>query len=280
VRVLTYNIHGWRALDGAFNLDTLAEVIAQARADLVGLNEALHPHQTSDGTSLSLLAKRLGMSYAFAPALASGASPSSVPYGNALLSRWKVLAYAVHTLPSPGEAELRCLLEARIALPTGLNLGVYVIHLDNRSEQVRLTQWAAASTWLARDRARPHLLMGDFNTLSASDYGDPASLAALAAHNLSMGWLPPEFAVSERVRKAGYADASVLAGGRPAPTWPAGNPERRIDYIFLPHAWSGALQGCNRFDSAAALRASDHLPVLAEFDPGAALELPAGGREA
>ena len=280
MRVLTYNIHGWRAPDGASNVDALAEVIAEARADLVGLNEVFHPLSAPDGSALHLLAERLGMSYAFAPALSSDASSNGIPYGNALLSRWQILAYAVHILSSTAGAERRCLLEARVAVPTGLTLGVYVIHLDHRSEQVRLAQWAAASAWLARDRARPHLLIGDFNALSTSDYVDPASGAALAARNLSNGWDPPEFAVTEHVLKAGYVDACILAGGRPAPTWPAGDPERRIDYIFLPDAWSGALRACKRCDPEAAFRASDHLPVLAELDPGVALERPAVGRQA
>jgi len=278
VRALTYNIHGWHAPDGALNIDALAEVIAEAQADLVGLNEVFHPLPVPGGTALHLLAERFGMSCAFAAALSSDISSSGVPYGNALLSRWRILAYAVHYLPSAAGAERRCLLEARVAVPGAHTLSVYVIHLDQRSEQVRLTQWAAANAWLARDRARPHLLMGDFNALSVSDYGDPASLAALAAHNLSRGWQPPEFAVCERVLKAGYVDACVLAGGCPAPTWPAGDPERRIDYIFLPDAWSGALQSCKRYDSAAALGASDHLPVLAELDSSVGAQRPAGGR--
>ncbi len=267
MKVLTYNIHGWLTPDGAANLDLVAEVIAASGADLVGLNEVFHPWPAGDGPTLAALAQRLGMVYAFGPTLVEGQSPRNAPYGNALLSRWPILAYAAHRLPPTPGHELRGLLETRVLLPAGRSLTIYGIHLDHRSEAVRLTQWAAAQTWLGRERGRPHLVMGDFNALALSDYPTPDAQAAVARHNADQGWVPPAFDLVPRALKAGYADAFVQAGGQPrgGATWPNPQPERRIDYILLPQFWTGALVSCRRFEHPLAGQASDHLPVLAEF---------------
>jgi endonuclease/exonuclease/phosphatase family metal-dependent hydrolase len=267
MKVLTYNIHGWRTPDGATNLGRVAEVIAASQADLVGLNEVFHPWPASEDDALMTLAARLGMGYAFGPTLAETQSPRNVPYGNALLSRWPILAYAAHRLPLTSGHEPRGLLEVRVMLPAGRPFTIYVIHLDHRSEAVRLTQWAAAQTWLSRERGRLHLVMGDFNALASSDYPTLETQAAVAHHNESREWVSPAFDLISQVLKAGYVDAFAYAGGQPGDgaTWPNPQPERRIDYVLLPSAWAGDLASCRRFEHPLAGQTSDHLPVLAEL---------------
>lgn len=267
MKVLAYNIHGWCTPQGLPNLDLLAQVIADSGADLVGLNEVFHPMPTGEGggPALAVLAGRLGMSFAFGAALDREESPNGFPYGNAALSRWPLLAHAAHHLPEAPGHERRGLLEARVLLPDGRPFSVYVTHLDHRSEEVRVAQWNGAGAWLIRDRSRPHLLIGDFNALAPADYAAPAALAALAAYNAGQGWQPPDFDLAAQVLKAGYADAFAQRGDGGAPTWPAVQPERRIDYIFLPEKWASALVSCRRWESPAAARASDHLPLLAEI---------------
>jgi endonuclease/exonuclease/phosphatase family metal-dependent hydrolase len=140
-----------------------------------------------------------------------------------------------------------------------------VTHLDHRSEQVRLEQWAAAHTWLLRDRARPHLLVGDFNALAASDYRAEGALDRLAAYQQERGWPTPAFDLHASVVKAGYVDAYEQAGRGPGATLPAAEPERRIDYIFLSQPCAPALVACEPLDTSATRAASDHLPVFAEL---------------
>src|SRR5512136_1451110 len=102
MKILTYNIHGWRGPEPecAFNLDMLTQVISDAGADVVGLNEVFHPFSAEGDPALTQLAARLGMLYAFGPALSAEESPRGIPYGNALLSRWPILAHAAHHLPA------------------------------------------------------------------------------------------------------------------------------------------------------------------------------------
>jgi endonuclease/exonuclease/phosphatase family metal-dependent hydrolase len=267
MKMLTYNIHGWRGADPGreLSLDLLTRVISDAGADVVGLNEVVHPYPVGGVPALSQLAAQLGMFWAFGPALSAEESPHGFPYGNALLSRWPVLAHAAHRLPAGTGEERRGLLEARILLPGDRSFTVYVTHLDHRSEALRLAQWTAATAWLGRERGRPHLLMGDFNALAASDYGDAAAVERLQAQRAADGWPPPAFDLIDRVLKTGYLDAYAHAGMGAAATFPAHAPLIRIDYLFVPEVWSGALVRCQRWDHPLAAAASDHLPVLADF---------------
>lgn len=266
MKVLTYNIHGWRAPgNSALNLDPVSAVIRDSGADLVGLNEVFHPHPTPDGPALALLAERLGMCFAFAPAMTATESPTGVPYGNAFLSRWPILAYAGHRLASGSESERRGLLEARVALPDGRLLTFYVTHLDHRSEPVRLIQWAAAHTWLLRERGRLHLLVGDFNAIARSDYAAAGAAAALEERCVALGWRPPAFDLIGQVLKAGYVDAFATVGSGVSATFPVHAPEIRIDYIFVPPAQAEALVRCQRWEHPLVVAASDHMPMLAEL---------------
>jgi len=265
MRVLTYNIHGWQAPDGTFNPERLAEVIEASGADLVGLNEVFHPYPTDAGPALDWLADRLGMVYAFGVTVANTPLPNNLLYGNAVLSRWPILAYAAHNLSPAATYGRRGLLEARILLPAGRTFTLYVTHLDHRSEDVRVAQWASARPWLARDRTRLHLLIGDFNALAATDYSAPGAFEKLVTYNHAHEWGEPSFDLIAQVLKAGYVDAFATVGEGIAPTWPAQQPERRIDYIFVPETQAGTLANCQRCDLLPAQSASDHLPVLAEI---------------
>jgi endonuclease/exonuclease/phosphatase family metal-dependent hydrolase len=267
MRILTYNIHGWRGPDpnGAFNLDMLTQVISDAEADVVGLNEVFHPYPAEGGPALTQLAARLGTKYAFGPALSAEESPRGISYGNALLSRWPSLAHAAYHLPAGTSGERRGLFETRLAAPDGSSFTVYVTHLDHRAEPVRLAQWAAANAWLGRERGRRHVLVGDFNALPISDYPNAAAMDSLRAQRDADGWPPPAFDLTDRVLKTGYVDAFARAGEGPGATFPSDAPHIRIDYVFLPEVSAGALVSCRRWEHPLAPAASDHLPVLAEF---------------
>lgn len=265
MRALSYNVHGWRSLDGAPNVTQVASVIADSGADIVGLNEVFHPWPISGDSALSLLAGRLGMSCAFGPTQVSGVSHGQPLYGNAVLSRWPILAYAAHHLAPITACGQRGLLEARVLPPFGRPVTLYVTHLDHRSEDVRLVQWSSASAWLSRDRDRAHLLLGDFNALAATDYADQAAIDRLAAYQQAKGWPVPAFDLISRILSAGYADACAGSGGVCGATYPTGSPERRIDYVFLPRSHADAIRGCSRVESAEALLASDHLPVCVDL---------------
>ena len=91
VHLMTYNIHRWAGRDQQIDLDRLAAVIQAVDADIVGLNEVLHPTTAGQSSTAPLvqLAERLGMHYAFGPSGWIDYGPSwHGPVGNALLSRY------------------------------------------------------------------------------------------------------------------------------------------------------------------------------------------------
>lgn len=285
MRILTYNIHGWLTQDGQPNAEAVGNVIAATGADIVGLNEVFFPRPLPGigQPALAALAERLGMNYVFGPCLrwpAQDQMPEEA-YGNALLSRWPIVASAAHHLTPKDEdqqallatKEQRGLLEARIQLPvtTGeeQSLTIYVTHLDHTDESARLLQLRVARQWLVRDRNRPHLVMGDFNAISLWDYAErPTDLAQLFAHEkggtLTVGETGPQ--VIAQMEKHGYSDLMRLCGIPGQQSYiPATDTNLRIDYIFASSPIVSMVSSCQIWVEQAGQEASDHRPVLAEL---------------
>lgn len=285
MRILTYNIHGWRTQDGQPNLDGIAAVLAASGADLIGLNEVFYPRVVAsqvDATSapaLEALAARLGMHFVFGPCLrwpVQNDMPAEA-YGNALLSRWPIVASAAHHLTPKTEdnagllatKEPRGLLEGRILRPDGSTLTVYVTHLDHTDETARLIQLRVARQWLQRDRNRPHIVMGDFNAISPWDFAERAdAYAILASHgtgqNLTNGEQGPQ--VIAQMEKNGYVDLYRQFGQPGAQSFiPATDTPIRIDYIFASQTLAPQVQDCQIWPEAPGAEASDHRPVWADL---------------
>jgi endonuclease/exonuclease/phosphatase family metal-dependent hydrolase len=268
VRVLTYNIHGWSDAHGQIDVARLARVIQASQADIVGLNEVFHPLTPPSETrpALDLLAEALGMEAAFGVALMPQfAFAPLASYGNALLTRYPLLAHAGHHLTPVDGHEQRGLLEARVLLPDGRTpFSLYVTHLDHLSEAARVRQLTAVLQWTVRDRDRPHLLMGDFNALAPGDFAaSPATLDALRASADFKRLAEQGMEVVPRLLRRGYVDAQA---GEADPTFPADHPAVRIDYIWLSASLAPALRWCRPWITDETALASDHLPVLAEID--------------
>lgn len=275
MRILTYNIHGWRTADGAPNLDQVAQVIAAQQPDVVGLNEVYFPRrdETAGEAALTSLALRLDMHYLFGPCMrwpAQDDMPGDA-YGNALLSRYPILAGAAHHLTPVPDKEQRGLLEARLALPDGRPFTVYVTHLDHTDEGARLTQLRALRTWTIRDRSRPHVVMGDFNAIAPWDFANrPEALAQLNTRPKGQNMVNeaeggPQ--VVAQMEKAGYVDAYAQVGEPGAQSFmPATDPPIRIDYFFLSKPLAPALVDCRIVQEPAGQEASDHRPVWVDLD--------------
>ncbi|RIK41672.1 MAG: hypothetical protein DCC55_11120 [Chloroflexi bacterium] len=280
MRILTYNIHGWKTADGRPNFHGVARVIEETQADIVGLNEVFYPRTVEgvDGPALEALAQQLGMHFVFGACMrwpAQNELPTSA-YGNALLSRWPVIASAAHHLtPKEEDAqnvlagkEQRGLLEGRIQLSSGEIFTVYVTHLDHTSEEARLVQLRVARTWLGRDRNRPHVVMGDFNAINPWDYaGQPEALAQVAnhvkAHHLVTEKGP---LVIAQLEKAGYVDTYTRFGAPGQRSFLASAEPIRIDYIFASQPLAERVKSCEIWVDPSGDEPSDHRPVLAEIE--------------
>ncbi len=270
LRALTYNIHRWRGQDARIDVARTASIIQNSAADIVALNEVLHPLDLpdQDQPALPALAAQLGMHAVFTPTIPPGPfDQPTTAYGNALLSRFPILAYAGHRLTTPAGHEPRGLLEARLHLPDGQTLTVYCTHLDHKRETVRLGQTQALLLWTSRDRGRAHLLLGDFNTLAPADYaGDPDGLAHLSAHPEMARLVSEGLHVVPRLLKAGYTDCFAQAGSGPTATFSSQDELARIDFCFAAGPLVSSILACRRIDDAGTRAASDHFPLLTTFD--------------
>ncbi len=253
IRIMTYNIHRWAGRDQRMDLARLAEVIAGARADIVGFNEVLHPVTTPERTytPLAELAERLGMWYAFGPSGWIDYGPGwQGPVGNALLSRHPLTDVVNTLLPRLPSTKQRSLLSATLAAGPVLGLTAFVTHLDHAFEGTRLFQMRGVLRRLAqRSHGHPHFLMGDFNT--------PGFLGAR-----SRQLLPP---VLQALHAAGYRDAFRTVGEGHGRTFPSHSPLVRIDFQFVPERWARGLQRAETLSHDITHHASDHRPLLVEW---------------
>lgn len=213
----TWNVHLGFDASWTFDPEGIARTLERVGATVVGLQEVPAGLPFLQGTDLALwLGRRLGQHDYFAPSTAS-------LLGDAFLGPAAVERFAAARLPGPDPRQVAVLA---IPLPHG-SLPVYMTRLGLGSD-VRAVQ---ASALLALIPDGPAVLLGDFNAEEA----DP-EIGALAA--------------------AGFRDALAVAGANPSPTYPADEPRRRIDWI-----WVRGLEVA----SAEVLesRASDHRPVRA-----------------
>lgn len=284
MRIATYNIHGWRTADGAPNWRQVAAVLRATGADVIGLNEVYHSLRTTEdplseenesnshsaAPLLERLAAELGMYSIFGPCLrwpATDEMPEN-SYGNALLSRWPIIASAAHHLTPVPEKEQRGLLEGRILLPDGRNFTVYVTHLDHTDEATRLIQLRALRTWTVRDRNRPHAVLGDFNAVSSWDFAHrPDELLRLVDNRPPSGPLLQEegMQVIPQMEKAGYVDAMRAVDQPGQGTFIRAAAPLRIDYVFLSQSLAPALRSTQVWQEEPGSEASDHRPVVVEI---------------
>lgn len=216
---LTYNIRHCRGLDNRVSLAAVARTIAQTGADTTGLQEVdcFNPRSCFMDQA-RWLGRELGLFYVFGPARSWF---KLARFGNAVLSRHPVLGQKNYQLPGGGEK--RSLLRTEL-LAGGLRYAFYTTHLGlDARDRLRQVEQIIAIT--GADEL-PLVLAGDFN----ASPGAP-ELRGLF-HYLSPADPAGEF-----------------------PTFPAGEPRYKIDYIFYSPHWK--LEGLRVYRS----RASDHLPL-------------------
>ena len=231
LRVLAYNIHHGEGTDGRLDLARVARVVSDQKPDLVALQEVdLKTARTGGVDQAAELAGLTGMHAVFGKAI----DYRGGGYGNAVLSRFPIEAHVVHPLPAKEGAEKRCGLAATVRPWAGGPEVTFVsTHLDHlRDESDRLAQADVLQGALLKENdGRAMILAGDFNALPASE---------------------------TMKRFAGkWTDAGAASG---APTVPASDPTRRIDYVLVRPAAVWHVVETKVIDEPVA---SDHRPVLA-----------------
>ncbi len=245
MRLVTYNIHYWADMSGRPNVSAVARILREAKADVIGLNEVLHPMYTPQGPRYPLieLAEELGFYWTFGPSFEQSATrfwPGIL--GNAVLSRYPIAKSHNIPLPSVPLRKQRTLSHTTL-LVHGQPVVVLVTHLDHLLTIARRRQFQTIATVMQHIHV-PHVLMGDFNT-----------------HTPVRGRFWHGERIIRLLRELNYEDAFARVGIGRGYSYPTAFPFFRLDYVWVPQEWAWALDTACVIDTPLARRASDHLPV-------------------
>lgn len=249
MRLLTYNVHYWAGPDGHPNVQRVIRVLREARPDVIGLNEVLHPWRTPNGPLFPLLdiAAALEMHWAFGPSFEqTGPEPWTGLLGNAVLSRYPIRDVQNILLQPVPWRKPRSVLRVVMDID-GRPLEVLVTHLEHLLVPVRTQQFQRLSLVL-RTVKGPHVLMGDFNT-----------------HTPTRSRVWPGEPLVRQLRSLGYVDAFAAVDTGDGRSYPSRLPLARLDYIWIPRRWRTGLKRAWVLATPTARAASDHFPVVVDW---------------
>jgi endonuclease/exonuclease/phosphatase family metal-dependent hydrolase len=234
LRVVTYNVHRCKGLDGRVRPDRVAKVLKEIDADIVALQEVVCiPGGEPEGDQAHYLAREIGADFLFGEnrKLWGGA------YGNVVLSKLPMRTVKNHDLSVRGRERRGCLhIDVELA---GRILHVFNVHLGTafleRRKQGR--QLAGLDILLNNELKGPRLLMGDFNE-----------------------WAP---GLTTKLLRAHMQSVDIKKHLRRRTTYPGVLPMFHLDHIY--HDESMEVVGLTLHRTRTALVASDHLPLIAEL---------------
>jgi endonuclease/exonuclease/phosphatase family metal-dependent hydrolase len=201
ISVLTYNIYHGETMLGNFDLDIIAKVLKESGADLIALQEVDFKTKRAKGYDL---ATELGHRIGYLPFFASAMSYDGGEYGEAILSRFSALSTRKIHLPNSEGNEPRTALEVAIELPSGDTIYFVGTHLDHtRDPADRIAQGKTLASAF-KQNGHPGILAGDLNALPGST----------TMKEITKFW-------------------NTTALKDPLPTFPAKDPQRKIDYILV-----------------------------------------------
>ena len=265
LRVLTLNI--WND-DGPWEarLPLIRAWIARLGPDLIGLQEVLRGPGTDQ---LAAIAQGSGYHLDYAEASRFWRD-ESLAFGNAVLSRWPIVARHERLLPGPGDLELRSALTVLVDAPFG-RVSFTNTHLAWRlhHSEVRQRQVVALFDQALKLRPRggfPPIVVGDFNAEPDSD----EIRYATGLHTLLGRSVHFRDAYEQVRRRKGDADAGYTWNNDNPHAAQVREPDRRIDYLFAgypPRDGLGHITDCRLVcnEPEAGVWPSDHLGVYAEL---------------
>ena len=237
VRVATYNIHkGVQGIGPRRRLEihNLGHAVEQLDADIICLQEVRKEHRREEQYFTRWPAQPQADFLApegFEAVYRTNAITRHGEHGNAMLSRWPVIAHQ-HENISDHRFEQRGLLHSEVMLH-GRAVHVLVVHLG-LIHASRVRQVAQLRRFVAREvpADAPLIVAGDFN-----DWGDT-------------------------VQRSLGAIGLAAFGERRSPTFPSRLPLAQLDYVYVR-----GLTPLNAHVPRGRIwwRMSDHLPLIAEF---------------
>lgn len=234
-RIVTYNVHKCRGLDRRVRPERIATVLRETKADIIALQEVLSVEgRERERHQARFIAAELGMHYHVGEnrRLDGGA------YGNVILSRLPLRSVQNYDITWRGRERRGC-LRADVQMDDGRSLHVFNVHLGTafleRRHQAR--QLIGDRVLNQPELKGARVVLGDFN-----EWTRGLASRLLAEH---------------------FESADIRHHLRRGRTYPGLLPFMHLDHIY--HDEALALERLTLHRSRAALVASDHLPLVADF---------------
>lgn len=235
-RIATYNIHKCVGIDRKFSPERIAEVLQEIDADLVALQEVLcHPNSQKRDHQAEFIAEEMQMDFY----LGENRKIKGGVYGNAVLSRLPV-KHSQNFDISINKYEPRGCLLTEIALGGHETLQFFNVHLGTsffeRRKQVH--KLLAAHVLEHTKFTGKRIVAGDFNEWTRG--------------------------LTTRLFKANFQAVDAKKHLGTTRTFPGFLPLLHLDQIYFDKKFR--LADAFLHKSKTALIASDHLPIVAEFE--------------
>jgi endonuclease/exonuclease/phosphatase family metal-dependent hydrolase len=235
IRVVTYNVHKCRGLDRKVRPDRILKVLQDIDADVVALQEVLSiPKLSREDNQVRYLAEELDLHFCVGEnrKLKGGA------YGNVILSRLPIVQNQNYDISVRWREQRGC-LRADLAWGDSL-LHVFNVHFGTDFLERRFQVRKLINTKILHNEELQglRLVMGDFNEWTRG------LTSQMLSSNLN----------SVDLKK-------YLKRSR---TYPGVLPILHLDHIYFDEGM--ILKNLKLYKSRTAMIASDHLPLIAEFE--------------
>src|SRR5215813_6334296 len=236
VRVASYNVHKCKGLDQHTNPERIAKVIGELNADVVAIQEILDVHQgRPEFDQARCIIAELGI---YRQCFGENRMLYGGRYGNMTLSRFPVQVCRNYDL-TWRRRERRGCLRTDLLLPSNSLLHLFNVHLGTsfieRRHQARML---LSDKLLSRQWARPRIVVGDFNEWTRG--------------------------LASRMMREAFEEANPKKLLRRGHTYPGVFPILHLDHFYYDKHL--LLHSFRVHRSREALLASDHLPLVAEFE--------------
>ncbi len=231
MRIVTYNIHKARGMDGRTSVKRIAEVLSDLHADIIALQEVFSACDSHAG-QVEAIAAELDLKAAF------GCTRHHMgrPYGNAILTRWPILLSPDLDI-TWAHRERRGCVRADLKTPGGI-LHIFNIHMGTsyieRRHQVRSL---LSSKKIHEDLCGPRVLVGDFNE-----------------------WIK---GLTTRMLSEKFESLNLELHVRKRHSYPGWLPLMHLDHIYFERPLH--VEKAELIRTRLSRIASDHLPLVATF---------------
>jgi endonuclease/exonuclease/phosphatase family metal-dependent hydrolase len=235
IRVVTYNVHKCRGLDRKVRPERIVKVLREIDADIIALQEVV---SAEGGKPEEDQARYIARALGLRSCLGENRRLKGGAYGNLLLSRFLLRAAMNYDISRNGRERRGC-LRVDLEVAGALLLHVFNVHLGTafleRREQGRKLLTAEILNNGGLQGAR--IVLGDFNEWTRG--------------------------LATRLLSAQFESVDIRGRLRRSRTYPGILPLLHLDHIYFDPVLKVESLALHR--SRAALIASDHLPLVADF---------------